>query len=187
MRRLRSLWTKLSQNPKLLSEYNETVKTKLQDGIIEIADNKNIQDLVHYLPHQPVIIPNKTTTKLRVVYDASAHTSSASLNEALLKRPVLLPDLCGILLRSRQHKYVLTADIKKGFLQIEIYPKDRDVTRFLWLKTSNLPPENNNLIVYRFERLSFSVICSPFLLAAVLEKHITQANIENYQHLLSNT
>ena len=99
MGRLRSLWTKLSQNPKLLSDYNETVKTQLQDGIIEIADNKNNKGLVHYLPHQPVITPNKTTTKLRVVYDASAHTSGASLNEALLRGPVLLPDLCGILLR----------------------------------------------------------------------------------------
>lgn len=62
-----------------------------------------------------MINSDHSTTKLRIVYDASAKTKldHNSLNECLYRGPVLLHDLCGTLLRFRNHKIGLVADIEK--------------------------------------------------------------------------
>ena len=56
-----------------MMQYNNIFKNYLDNGIIEkvdtAADNK---ELVHYLPHQPVVRQEKETAKLRVVFDASS-------------------------------------------------------------------------------------------------------------------
>jgi len=69
-------------------------------------------ELVHYLPHHPVVSEDKTTAKLRIVYDASARTSDPSLNDGLCAGPKLNQGITDILVRFRAFK---TADIKKAF------------------------------------------------------------------------
>ena len=44
---------------------------------------------MHYLPHQAVIRQDQSTTKLRIVYDASARRTDPSLNECLYTGPQL--------------------------------------------------------------------------------------------------
>ena len=54
------------------------------------------------MPHHAVIKPDSTTTKLRVVFDASCATSTGiSLNNALMVGPVVQEDLLTIILRFR--------------------------------------------------------------------------------------
>ena len=74
--------------------------------------------LLVYLPHHPVVTPSKVTTKIRIVYDASAklQVGESSLNECLYRGPVILPDLCGLLFRFRLQCIVVLADIEKAFL-----------------------------------------------------------------------
>ncbi|XGW27970.1 hypothetical protein V3C99_008066, partial [Haemonchus contortus] len=68
--------------------------------------------VLHYIPHQPVITPHKETTKLRIVFDASAHFSNQpSLNDVLHQGPLILPDLYAMLLRFRTAPYAVTADV----------------------------------------------------------------------------
>ncbi|XGW12257.1 hypothetical protein V3C99_013168, partial [Haemonchus contortus] len=68
----------------------------------------------HYLAHQAVVTPNKLTTKLRIVFDASAHYKGCpSLNEVLHRGPVILPQLFGILLRFRIGRIGIIADVEK--------------------------------------------------------------------------
>ena len=54
---------------------------------------------VMYLPHRGVVKEDKSSTKLRVVFDASAKlTGELSLNDVLYKGPCLTPLLYDVLL-----------------------------------------------------------------------------------------
>jgi len=93
-------------------------------------------DAVHtncyYLPHHAVLRAESLTTKTRVVFDASAKTTSdKSLNDVLINGGVVQDDLVSILLRFRMHKFVMTADIEKIYRQILIDPEHRTYQRVL--------------------------------------------------------
>ena len=162
--RLKSLSRRFERDPALLSQYDKVIQNQLNNGIIKLAPPDPPQTSTHYLPHQPVITPNKNTTKLRVVYDASSKTqkTARSLNDCLHRGPVLLPDLCGLLLRCWLSPVVLLADIEKAFLQVGLHPADRDATRFLWYKDPSKPEcSNDNLAVYRFCRYPLASSAAP--------------------------
>ena len=129
----------------------------------------------HYLPHHSVISKDKQTTKVRVVYDASARgISGTSLNNCLYSGPCLLKTVADILTRFRIYPYAITADIEKAFLMISMNPADRDAVRFLWYEDpiSECP----KLVTYRFTRVVFGVTCSPFLLQGTLNHHVGKYN-----------
>ena len=67
---------------------------------------------------------------------------------------------------------VVLADIEKSFLQVGIQDTGRDVTRFLWLKDPAKLDIDDNLITYRFCRVPFGLVCSPFLLGATIKFHL---------------
>ncbi|ETN73043.1 hypothetical protein NECAME_04351 [Necator americanus] len=75
VKRLISLWNSLQKNPELLEQYNGVSQEQLRLGIIEEVDEKipTVGTRIHYIPHQAVLTRHKTTTKLRVVFDASTH------------------------------------------------------------------------------------------------------------------
>lgn len=179
--RLRSCLTRMKNRPDLLRRYNDVIQDQLQKGIIEKVNEDSADGKKHYLPHQAVINPLKTTTKLRIVYDASAKTrrEHQSLNDCLYRGPVVLRDLCGILLRFRTHKIGIVADIEKAFLQVGLQRNQRDVTRFLWIKNCENPEiSKENMQEFRFCRVPFGVISSPFLLGATINHHLDRYNTD---------
>jgi len=123
------------------------------------------------------LIVDKDTTKLRIVYDASARSgkNTSSLNDCLYAGPPLSPLIYDILLRFRAHKTALIGDIEKAFLNVSVHPKDRDYLRFLWV--DDVTSSHPNLQVYRFARVAFGVSASPFLLNATIRHHLTSADI----------
>ena len=146
--------------------------------MIEVVDGQKEQgDKQHYIPHHAIIKPENNTTKLRVVYNASAKTkkSDASLNECLHRGPVILEDIYGLLMRFRTRKIGTVAGIEKAFLQIGL-SKERDVKIFLWLKNINLPVTPTNVITYRLTRVLFCIISSPLLLGATVKHHQVNRN-----------
>ena len=105
----------------------------------------------HYLPHHPVITPLKTTTKVRIVYDATVKVRKdvASLNECLHRGPVTLPNMFGVLIRFCLYFIAVLADIEKAFLQIGVREHERDVMRFLWYSNPTKPEKvEGNLSTY---------------------------------------
>ncbi|XP_076379701.1 uncharacterized protein LOC143259842 [Megalopta genalis] len=93
-----------------------------------------------YLPHHAVTKKDSTTTKLRVVFDGSANTSSGiSLNETQMVGPPMQDELFSILLRFREHSIVLSADVAKMYRQILVREKDRYYQRILWRFSEDEP------------------------------------------------
>ena len=132
---------------------------------------------LHYIPHRPVIKEERVTTKIRIVYDASARISSdaPSLNDCLHIGPSLLPDLNALLMKFRVPQIAMTADIEKASLQVEV---DRDATRFLWIKNLQEPINaERNIECYRFRRVLFGAFPTPFPLEATLRHQIGRAHV----------
>ena len=125
---------------------------------------------IHYIPHHPVTRRDKQTTKVCIVYDASAKRRGPSLNDCLFTGPSLLPKIMDVLLRFRYHKIGLVADAEKAFHQVSIAQEDRDVLRFIWI--DDILHENPKLFIYRFTRVVFGVNASLFLLNAMIDHHI---------------
>ena len=188
--RMRSLSKRLAADHNLLERFNEVIQNQVTQGIIERVSPTSVTGpRLHYLPHHPVLTPAKTTPKLRVVYDASAKSRKdlPCLNECLLQGPVLLPSLCGILLRFRLAPIIVLGDIEKAFLQVAIQPTDRDVTRFFWYDCWQEPNNiDGNLHEYRFCRLPFGVISSPFLLDATIRHHLQRYDTATAKAIADN-
>ena len=172
--RLKSQIHKLKRNPSVLEACNDIIKEQEEAGIIEKVANLDKADKIHYLPHQTVIRNEAETTKVRMVFDASSKNkkSGTSLNDCIHVGPPLNPLLFDIMLRFREHRVAMVADIEKAFLNVEVDPKDRDCLRFFWL--SDVNAKEPHIEVYRFNRVVFGVNCSPFLLNAVIRYHVNK-------------
>ena len=72
---------------------------------------------------------DKTTTKVRTVFDCSAKTDDVSLN-AIFAGPKLQKDLFDVLIRFRRNPIALACDIKEMYLQVEIEERVRLYFRF---------------------------------------------------------
>ena len=128
LQRLNGLLKRLRQNTELLHQYDNIIKEQLGNKIIEKVDNPSIQtgNQTHYLPHHAVVREDKKTTKLRIVYDASARTNGLALNDCLYTGPKFGQKIMDIILRFRIHKTALAADVEKAFFNdFSITPRQR--------------------------------------------------------------
>ena len=111
---------------------------------------------VWYLPHHPVMNPNKPN-KVRVVFDCAARYDGVSLNSTLLQGPDLANNLIGVLTRFRQEPVAVMADIEGMFHQVYVNTKDCDALRFLWWPGNylNSDPAEHQMLVHLFGATSF--------------------------------
>ncbi|GBM39816.1 hypothetical protein AVEN_45780-1 [Araneus ventricosus] len=122
-----------------------------------------------------VLRPSSITSKLRVVLDASAKTTTGySLNDLLCAGGVLQDDLFSILTRFRKHQYAFTADISKMFRQIEINPSQRKYLKMLWKER----PEEN-IKVFALKTVTYGTTSAPFLATRTLQQ-LAKDEMENF-------
>ena len=96
---------------------------------------------MHYWPHHVVIRWDKTTTNVRVVYNASAKSANGpSLNDHLNKGPKVSQLILEFLVQFRSYIVALTADLDKAFLMVSVEEVDCDVLQFLWAKDFKREP-----------------------------------------------
>ena len=104
--KLKSLEKRLDKDPSLREKYAETIREDIQKGYVitvKAHNSKSRADPEWYLPHHPVLNPNKPR-KVRRVLNGASKCHGASLNKSLLVGLDLLQNLIFVLLRFRQHK-----------------------------------------------------------------------------------
>ena len=142
-RRFLNLDRKLTKDEKLAATYKKVIDMYVD---LKHARKLSIEEIdagpvgrTWYNPHHPVFNPNKPG-KCHVVFDLSAKFRGICLNDVLLKGPDLLTNLTGVLLRFRQYKYPVVADIEKMFHQVRVRPLDGPAFRFLWCEPGSTKP-----------------------------------------------
>ncbi|XP_026462659.1 uncharacterized protein LOC113365281 [Ctenocephalides felis] len=113
--RLLNLERRFKSDKNLLNKYAEFMEEYIRLGHAQettVIQHSTQENPVYYLPHHPVI-KEYGTTKLRVVFDASAKTSNnISLNDILHTGPKLQQELISILIRFRCWKCDPKEDIR---------------------------------------------------------------------------
>ncbi|XP_038117277.1 uncharacterized protein LOC119769333 [Culex quinquefasciatus] len=101
LRRFLFLERRLEKDPELKHEYSKFLREYEELGHCELVDETKDKPgtKAYYMPHHAVLRPSSTSTKLRVVFDASAKSSSGtSLNDLLMVGPrfktVCSPSYC---------------------------------------------------------------------------------------------
>lgn len=160
MRRLFALERRFTRNSKLQEEYIKFMDVYLAQNHMSPVAKETQASEVYILPHQAVIRSESLTTKLRVVFDASAETSlSTSLNDKLIAGPNLQNDLIDlILLRFRTYDYVITADVAMMYRQILVDQQDRALQRILWRRSSN-----EAIQMFELNTVTYGTSCAPYL------------------------
>nr|XP_042898664.1 uncharacterized protein LOC122269463 [Parasteatoda tepidariorum] len=167
LKRFNYLEAKLSKNNSLREQYSKFMLEYLQLGHMELVPPDEIdKEKSFYLPHHFVINEDSSTTKLRVVFDASAKDSNGnSLNSALFLGPRLQPELFSILLKFRYFKIAISGDIEKMYRQIRMNNEDSDFQRMFW----RFNPDDD-LQVYRLLTVTYGTACAPFLAVRTLKQ-----------------
>ena len=166
-RRFFSLERRLSNNPPLKEQYTAFIGEYLalkHMHEVAVPDLYPEESFCYFLPHQAVVREDSSTTKLRVVFDASAKTSMGnSLNDNLLVGPQCQSDLFSILLRFRQYPIALKADVEKMFRQVNVFPEDQPFQRILWRADPKEP-----LKQYQLSTVTYGTASAPFLAARAM-------------------
>lgn len=130
--RLTSNKRRLEKQPIIRKAYKEFIDEYTNMKYMSVIPYGSITDCM-LLPHHYVEKSDRTTTKLRVVFDASAKTDSGiTLNDTLAVGPKLQDDIVHLIIRFRMHPIGLTGDVAKMFRQILVHEDDRKFQHTLW-------------------------------------------------------
>ncbi|KAF8785882.1 hypothetical protein HNY73_011379 [Argiope bruennichi] len=114
-----TLENKLNRNPPLKERFNKFMKEYLSLGHMKaISIDREKESPNCYIPYHMIQNDNSSTTKCRVVFNASAKTSNGkSLNNILLIGPKLQTDIFSHLVKFRSYRVAFSADIEKMYRQ----------------------------------------------------------------------
>ncbi|XP_075170108.1 uncharacterized protein LOC142242414 [Haematobia irritans] len=159
LRRFLNLERKLNKLP--------AVKKKYVDFMSEYAELKHmtlVTDIPKhiktcFLPHHCVHKEESTSTKLRVVFDGSAKTTTGlSLNDTLHSGPTIQAKLFDTLLRFRFFKIALCGDICKMYRCIRINSPDDYLQCILWRNSSD-----EEIKIYKLNTVTYGTKPAAFL------------------------
>lgn len=122
--------------------------------------------LEYFMPHHCVLRPESTSSALRVVFNASAKTTSGlSLNDCMERGPNLQQDLQGLIIRWRQYRFVCCADIEKMFRQILVQEQDQHYQKIVWRESTRAPIQE-----YQLTTVTYGTKAAPFLAMMTLKQ-----------------
>ncbi|XP_043474987.1 uncharacterized protein LOC122506733, partial [Leptopilina heterotoma] len=161
---------RVQNNPELKQDYYDFLNEyKDLKHVIEIdyndEQNSNFE-IENYLPYHIVIRVSSSSTPLRIVFNASFPTlTGVSLNDLLLPGPKLHADIPSIIIRWRNYRFVMTADISKMFRRIQIDKRDVNFQRIICRLN-----ETEEIKHFQLLTLTYGVSSSPFLANRVIKQ-----------------
>ncbi|XP_077292805.1 uncharacterized protein LOC143915858 [Arctopsyche grandis] len=166
-KRFRALKGRFARNEQFRNRYEAFLQEFIDLGHMSECNSESVPNF--YLPHHAVSKESSLTTKLRVVFDGSAKSSSGtSLNDVLHVGPRVQDDIFDILLRFRQHSVAVTADIEKMYRQIRVHPDDQPFQRIIW-------GLGKGARTYQLNTVTYGTACASFLatrcLRALADEH----------------
>ncbi len=165
--RFKQVERRLQRQPQFKEQYVDFMREYLSLGHMErVKPNEQVPEMSLYLCHHGVVNESSSTTKMRVVFDGSASTSTGlSLNDCMLVGATLQDDLYDILLRFRTHSIVIKGDITKMFRQFRLSKEDADYHRIVWRENPEDPLED-----YRLLTVTYGTACAPNLSTRCLQQ-----------------
>nr|XP_033202459.1 uncharacterized protein LOC117163846 [Bombus vancouverensis nearcticus] len=165
MKRLISLCRRFQRDKRFEADYRAVIQEYVELGHMTKITTDNCTDDGYFLPHHGVIKESSQTTKLRVVFDGSAPTTTeVSLNDVLHTGPKLQDDLFFILLRFRSHQYVITGDVEKMYRQFLVRPEGRKFQQILWRNS------DGEVDTYQLNTVTFGLSAAPDLAIRCLKQ-----------------
>ncbi|XP_062703860.1 uncharacterized protein LOC134286283 [Aedes albopictus] len=148
-RRFLHLERRFVQSPELKQQYVSFINEYLALGHCRRVEHAGNEDHGYYLPHHAIVKPTSSTTRLRVVFDASARSdTNLSLNDVLITGPVLQD-----------------TDIVKMYRQIRVDESDSPYQKILWRDNCQEP-----LNTLELTTVTYGTSCAPFCATACLKQ-----------------
>lgn len=177
---------KLDRNPELKNDYMQAIQEHLDLGHMTrtsttekyhavLKSDGRLRYSCYYIPHHAVVKEESKTTKTRIVFDASAKTSSKkSLNDILMTGPTIQESLIVRLMKWRCFKYALRGDITKMYRQVQVYEEDVDYQRLVFRFNKEDPIED-----FQLNTLTFGTASAPYMAIRTL-KELASEEAENF-------
>ncbi|GFU81839.1 integrase catalytic domain-containing protein [Trichonephila clavipes] len=159
LKRLNALWTRLIRDPQYLKLYRDFIHEYDQLGHMKevVAEHDN-SEVAYYMPHHGVLRPEKSTTKLRVVFNATNPTSNGlSLNSIQYNGGLVQNYLFTIMIKFREHPYAFTADVKMMYRMILIHESQQPLFRILWKESPEDPVKT-----FEMKTVTYGTVSAPF-------------------------
>nr|CAI5846010.1 unnamed protein product [Callosobruchus analis] len=159
-RRFLNLERKLDQDPKYKEAYHKVMREYIDLGHMEkVTRQENVNNREYYMCHHGVVREDSLSTALRVVFDASAPSSTGYyLNHLQMVGATLQEVLFSILVRFRKHNFVIAADIAKMYRCVLVSEEDRDLQRIVWRFSPN-----DSLDIYQLKTVTYGTAAASFL------------------------
>lgn len=167
LRRFRMLENRFSKNSELHQKYIGFMQDYLDCGHMSLVPQNDYHNSsAYYIAHHAVFKTQSSSSKIRVVFDASLRDlQGVSLNDTLLVGPKLQRDISSLLLNFRFHPFVFICDIKQMYRQINVQPEFWNYQRILWRFTPSEPLQE-----YFLRTVTYGVSSSPYLALRTLQE-----------------
>ena len=127
-RRMLGLKKRLTANPKTLEDYKVFMSKLFEKKFAQRVTSDD--EGGWYTPHFGVYHPAKSE-KIRVVFNYSASFFGTTLNDHIIQGPDLTNHLLGVLMRFRQEKVAMMADVESMFYQVKVPDDQLKYLKFL--------------------------------------------------------
>ncbi|GFY10521.1 uncharacterized protein TNCV_2565491 [Trichonephila clavipes] len=159
LKRLGSLWNRLARDDNYLNLCREFLRDYERLGHMKEVTKETEHNITYYATHHGIYRPEKSTTKLRVVFNCSSLTDNGiSLNDIRYNGGVIQEDLYAQMLRFRTYTYAFTADIKMMYRTILINPKQRNLQRIVWCESEHESPQIYEILTVTYGTVSASYL-----------------------------